>query len=401
MGFYDQWRPYVPVAQRRAIAQREMQRLRKKGLTIQPIEIEGRKITRTFWGSAWCDHLEQFSDYDNRLPRGRTYVRNGSVCHLAISKGIVDAIVSGSELYNVKIAIKTLPKKTWNSVRDRCAGQIGSMLDLLRGHLSEGVMKVVTDRDHGLFPLPRDIELSCSCPDWAVMCKHVAAVLYGVGARLDGAPELLFLLRNVDHEELIDTELDLQAVTTGAGKRRRLGGGQDLTDVFGVEIEEDVPATVAEPAVKRRAQRSPPSRKTTTRKTAGETRTSPPTAKKAQANSRAPSKPLGKSVTRAPAARTARKRSTTTPGGEKKPIVAAPQAPKKRPMRLTSAAVKRLRKRLAMNRSQLARLVGVSPPTVANWENVGGPLNLHQRTADALTQAASLDKDEAWAKMRQ
>ena len=166
-------------------AMKKMDALRKKGVDIQPVEIDGRKIAKTFWGEAWCDHLESFSDFENRLPRGRTYVRNGSVCHLAIAKGQIEAKVSGSELYNVKVDIKTLPGKKWTAIKGRCSGQIGSLLELLQGRLSDHVMEVVTDRKEGLFPLPGEMSFKCSCPDWAVMCKHVAAVLYGVGARLD------------------------------------------------------------------------------------------------------------------------------------------------------------------------------------------------------------------------
>ena len=166
-------------------------------------------------------------------------MRNGSVCHLAISMGKVQAIVSGSELYDVKINIAPLPANKWKNVRKQCAGQIGSMLELLRGRFSDNVMQIVTDQDSGLFPKPSEITLACDCRDWAEMCKHIAAVLYGVGASLDQHPELLFLLHNVDHEELITTELDIQSATVGTGKRRRLAGA-DLADVFGVDMAEPV-----------------------------------------------------------------------------------------------------------------------------------------------------------------
>jgi uncharacterized Zn finger protein len=214
-----------------------MDALRKKGVDVQPVAIEGRKIAKTFWGEAWCGHLESFSDFENRLPRGRTYVRNGSVCHLAVAKGRIEAKVSGSELYDVKVSIKTLPGKQWTAIKGRCSGQIGSLLELLQGRLSEHVMGVVTDRQDGLFPSPKEISFACSCPDSAVMCKHVAAVLYGVGARLDAKPELLFLLRGANHEELI--EADAEAAVAGAttrGKSKRLAAG-DLSDVFGIELE--------------------------------------------------------------------------------------------------------------------------------------------------------------------
>lgn len=234
---YGGWAPYVPVAERRRRAMKKMAALRKKGVDIQPVEINGRKIAETFWGKAWCDHLESFSDFENRLPRGRTYVRNGSVCHLAISKGTIEAKVSGSELYTVKIDIKTLPPQKWKALKSRCSGQVGSLLELLQGKLSDHVMEVVTDRQEGLFPLPTEISLKCSCPDWAIMCKHVAAVLYGVGARLDTKPELLFTLRGVNHEDLIQANAEMAvAKATARGKSKRLAASE-IGDVFGIELD--------------------------------------------------------------------------------------------------------------------------------------------------------------------
>jgi uncharacterized Zn finger protein len=233
MSSWYGWAPYVPVAQRRASALRQMEKLRKKGKKIEPVEGVGRAIAETFWGRAWCSHLEKFSDYANRLPRGRTYVRNGSVCHLEIAEGAVDAVVSGSELYDVRVRIKKLPKSKWGDLKGRCTRGIGSLLELLQGRVSESVMQVVTDRDQGLFPHPREIDLDCSCPDYADMCKHVAAVLYGVGARLDHKPELLFQLRGVNPEDLVVEG----AVSVVAGKKggRRIAEG-DLSEVFGIEL---------------------------------------------------------------------------------------------------------------------------------------------------------------------
>lgn len=237
------WRPYVPVAERRRKAILQMEKLRKKGMPVSPVRIEGRQIARTFWGKAWCEHLEKFSDYANRLPRGRTYVRNGAVCHLDIKKGEVQAKVMGSQLYEIKVRIKALPGERWKGVKEGCGGQVSSLLDLLRGSLSERVMSVVTDRNRGLFPAPKEISLDCSCPDWAVMCKHVAGVLYGVGARLDEKPELLFLLRGVDHAELIGSAQAAGAIAKGekGGKHRKLSTG-DLGAVFGIELAASAPA---------------------------------------------------------------------------------------------------------------------------------------------------------------
>ncbi|MBN1853007.1 MAG: hypothetical protein JW829_09800 [Pirellulales bacterium] len=255
--YYFQWKPYVSVAERRRRAMRKMESLRKKGVDIQPVEIQGRQITRTFWGEAWCKHLEMFSDFENRLPRGRTYVRNGSVCHLAIDKGKVDAKVSGSSLYSVSIRIKTIPAKKWALVKKRCGGQIGSLIELLQGHLSENVMAVVTDRDQGLFPLPKEISFHCNCPDWARMCKHVAAVLYGIGARLDQKPELLFKLRGVDHEDLIaaDAEAAISKAVT-KGKSKRLTASK-LSDVFGIELVPENHQSPSSKAPKKKAAKVP------------------------------------------------------------------------------------------------------------------------------------------------
>ena len=261
------WAPYVPVAARRMNAQREMAKLRKKGVDIQPIEISGRKIARTFWGQAWCDHHESFSDFANRLPRGRTYVRNGSVCHLEIAKGRVMAIVSGSDLYEIEVNITPLAPKKWTQVKRRCAGQIGSLLELLQGKLSSSVMGVVTDRREGLFPAPREISFDCDCPDWATMCKHVAAVLYGVGARLDERPELLFLLRGVDHEELITAEAAMDGVTGRRGGRKRIARG-DLADVFGIDLADDSPEPPAATKAPTKTARKTSKKKTTRKKTA-------------------------------------------------------------------------------------------------------------------------------------
>ncbi len=217
------WAPYVPVAKRREKAEKQVKKLAKNGKAITPIEIQGRTIAHTFWGKAWCTHMESFCDHDNRLPRGRTYVRNGSVCHLEINEGEVKAMVSGSYLYNVTIAIKSLTDEKWQAIKRTCTGKISSLLDLLSGKLTTGVMDVVCDKGKGLFPLSNEFNLSCDCPDWATMCKHVAAVLYGIGARLDADPAQLFKLRGVNFEELIDVnQAVLEVTSTGQGKRKRL-----------------------------------------------------------------------------------------------------------------------------------------------------------------------------------
>ena len=250
MGWHYGFRPYVSVAKRRHAAQRELEKMRKQGLNVQPIVIGGRIIAKTFWGKAWCDNLESYSDFENRLPRGRTYARNGSVVHLEIQPGTISAIVSGSELYSVEITISSLPDPHWKCVKSQCAGQIGSLVELLQGRLSKSVMDVVAQRGEGLFPKPGEIKMKCSCPDWAGMCKHVAAVMYGVGARLDTKPELLFLLRRVDHLELIAGAVDSAAVVdAGKSRRKKTIAAGDLADVFGIEMADAELPTEAAPAI--------------------------------------------------------------------------------------------------------------------------------------------------------
>lgn len=260
------FRPYVSVAERRRKAAKEMAKLAKKGKTIQPVHIEGRTIAHTFWGKAWCDNLESYMDYENRLPRGRTYVRNGSVVHLDIRSGEIEATVSGSELYKVNISIAPAAKAKWKRLCNECSGAIGSLVELLRGRFSDHVMGIITRKETGLFPAPAEIELKCSCPDWATMCKHVAAVLYGVGARLDQSPELLFALRSVNHEELIT-----QAATATHLAGKSAAAGPELAEseigaVFGIELDTQAatpaPArTAAKPAKARRKAKKPAPRK--------------------------------------------------------------------------------------------------------------------------------------------
>ncbi|HZZ62257.1 MAG TPA: hypothetical protein VFE63_13975, partial [Roseiarcus sp.] len=245
MAFYG-FRPYVPVATRRLQALKEMTRLKKQGSAVSPIVIEGRKIARSFWGAAWCDNLERYSDYENRLPRGRTYVRNGSVVDLQIARGNVEALVSGSEIYRVKVDIAVAAPARWKSICLDCAGSVGSLVELLQGKLSKNVMERVCREGDGLFPAPAEIRMSCSCPDWADMCKHVAATLYGVGARLDSDPDLLFTLRGVDRAELVSTVgADLPL---GAGQSERVLQDDDVAALFGI----DIAAPEATPAPKTR-----------------------------------------------------------------------------------------------------------------------------------------------------
>lgn len=269
MSWYE-WRPYVPVAERRRQAAQKLKKLKKKGQSIAPVTIEGRTIAKSFWGKSWCTNLERYSDYESRLPRGRTYVRNGSVLDLQITKGKVVAMVSGSDLYTVEIAIAPVAARRWKGICRDCAGTIDSLVELLQGRLAKGVMDRVCREGDGLFPSPNDIKLSCSCPDWADMCKHVAAVLYGVGARLDDQPRLLFVLRGVDENELIagaEGDISLAAAAPAAAQ---VLDESDVAALFGLEMAETAKPEIAVPTQPRHSKGSEaPARNKTARRKKG------------------------------------------------------------------------------------------------------------------------------------
>lgn len=262
MAYYNDfvWKPYVPVAERRRKAEREMQQLKKKGHPVSPVVIEGRAIARTFWGKSWCDNLEAYSDYANRMPRGRTYVRNGSVVDLQVAPGNVRAMVSGSDIYRVTVKVSAVPKARWTSICNDCSGAIDSLVELLQGRFSKGVMERLCQQKSGLFPAPADIDFSCSCPDWASMCKHVAAVLYGIGARLDAQPELLFKLRQVDEQDLIaKAGRELPLSRKGPAKDKVLASG-GLSELFGLELgtSSEEPAKATSSVSSARSKRKAP-----------------------------------------------------------------------------------------------------------------------------------------------
>ena len=231
------WKPYVPVAERRRKAALETARLQKKGISSAPVIVQGRALATTFWGKSWCSNLEAYSDYANRLPRGRTYVRNGSVVDLQVAGGEIKARVMGSEMYQVTVKVAPLSKAHWAAICNDCAGSIDSLVELLQGRLSQAVMARVCQQKTGLFPAPSEITLACSCPDWADMCKHVAAVLYGIGVRLDEQPSLVFKLRAVDERELIASAARAGTLATQTPAPAKVLDADDLSALFGLEME--------------------------------------------------------------------------------------------------------------------------------------------------------------------
>lgn len=257
MSRYDGYHSYFPQSkskgERIADAAKKQKALEKKGVKLSPVILEGSKIASTFWGKAWCKNIESYHDYENRLPRGRSYVRSNSVIDLQVAPGVVCAQVMGSSLYRIEITIKPVAKKQWETIRSACAGKIGSLVALLRGTLSGEVMEIMTRHDEGLFPKPAEISFKCSCPDIAGMCKHIAAAMYGIGSRLDTQPELLFLLRGVDSADLIASAADAPVTASSTLAEGEALASDELADVFGVELETEI-APVAIPPKKPRGR---------------------------------------------------------------------------------------------------------------------------------------------------
>jgi uncharacterized Zn finger protein len=205
-GYFE----YVPVAKKRESAAKSLAKLKKTNPNISPVVIEGKKIANTWWSNAWNKNLESYADYSNRIGRGRSYVRNGAVLDLQISTGIVNALVQGSgkRPYKIEIKIAALSDGAWSSITAQCGNKIGSMAELAEGRFPKEFEELFLRQGEGLFPMSEEIELSCSCPDWAHMCKHVAAALYGIGARFDSDPLLFFELRGIKFEELLKKSVE-------------------------------------------------------------------------------------------------------------------------------------------------------------------------------------------------
>ena len=261
MSFYSRrnygWGGFAPqmtVAELEARAERVAARIAKKEKReLKGVKLAGRTIAKTFWGKAWCDNIESYRDYAYRLERGRKYVRCGSVIDLAITKGRVEALVvgSGRSPYAVSIDIKTMPKEKWDDLVKRTTGKISSLMALAAGKLPKELLADFCNVETGLFPKSGEIKLSCDCPDGAVCCKHVAAVLYGIGARLDAEPELFFTLRGVDPQSIISAETVVDTLTADVSSEL---ASSDLGDVFGIALDAEVAQETVEVPV---AKRSP------------------------------------------------------------------------------------------------------------------------------------------------
>jgi uncharacterized Zn finger protein len=239
MGFWG-YAPYVSVAQKKAKAAKKLAALKKKR-NVSPVIIQGSTLARTWWGKAWNRNLERYADYSNRIERGRSYVRHGAVLDLRIDAGEIKALVQGSRAapYAVAIGIKKLNRNTWKRITSECAGMLESLPELLSGNFPKPLGEIFMQQDAGLFPAPKEIAFECSCPDWAGMCKHVTATLYGVGARLDQDPALFFALRGVDTADLVSRTVAAKAgilLQKAERKSSRVIAESDLSRVFGIDL---------------------------------------------------------------------------------------------------------------------------------------------------------------------
>ncbi len=299
MSYWGYYPRYVSVAEKRAKADRKLKQLKKKNPGINPIMIEGSAIARTWWGKSWNLNLERYADYSNRIGRGRSYVRHGAVLDLQIKSGRVESLVQGSRSkpYSVRIKIKTVNKKIWQEIKAACGGKLDSMQGLLAGKFPKALGDIFMAQGKGLFPSPKEIEFSCSCPDWAYMCKHVAATLYGIGARLDEDPGLFFKLRKVKMKDLVTGAVKDSARRLLKKAKRKTGrviADTDLADVFGIDMEGPVdsnkkkakgakkttrtkkPSKDAAKKVKTRSAAGKPGKKTKTGKAAPVKKVKPP-----------------------------------------------------------------------------------------------------------------------------
>lgn len=219
-------------------AETTVKKEKARGKQLEPVNISGRTIVKSWWGQSWCDNLERYADYGSRLERGKRYVRSGAVVDLKIHFGKIQARVQGRRKtpYKVEIRISPLSEERCQKIMERCGRRIENLEGLIAGNFPDELKEIFLEEE-GLFPAPKEISFSCSCPDWALLCKHVAAVLYGVGARLDESPLLFFELRGIDAGRFIDVALQSkveQMLANVECKSDRIICEQDIGNLFGV-----------------------------------------------------------------------------------------------------------------------------------------------------------------------
>ena len=230
---------YTSVADLKAKAKKIIEKAEKSGTKMNPVEIEGRVIAKSWWGKAWCENLESYADYYSRLERGRKYVRANCVVDLQIESGQVYAQVIGSRSspYKIHITIDELSDDQYQAICKKCSSKIQNIDSLIKGDFPDDLKELFLQKKGGLFPSMAKIHFNCSCPDWADMCKHVAAALYGIGARFDKDPLLFFKLRGVDTEKLIgkaiQNKIEMMLENANAASDRLLAD-DEVSALFGL-----------------------------------------------------------------------------------------------------------------------------------------------------------------------
>lgn len=188
-GYYHYFRPSVP-------------RPAKGGIKAQS---KRGGFGESWWAKRWIAVLESFN-IGARLGRGRSYARNGQVLSIEIGKGEVKAKVQGSQSkpYDIKIHIKALSATDWRKLAKALSHQAIFLAKLLAGQMPEDIEKAFKGSGLSLFPERlKDLNTSCSCPDWSNPCKHIAATYYLLGEEFDRDPFLIFKLRGMSREELV------------------------------------------------------------------------------------------------------------------------------------------------------------------------------------------------------
>jgi uncharacterized Zn finger protein len=379
MRYYDAFPPYVPVAQRRAKAEKQLRQMQKKNPRLKPVILTGNSLASTWWGKSWNRNLERYADYSNRIGRGRSYVRHHAVLDLQLASGNITALVQGSrpQPYKIAITIGTLSAENWRSIRQACGGHFDSLSELLAGKFPQALKDLFFEKGAGLFPAPRDIHFDCSCPDWASMCKHIAAALYGVGARLDEDPALFFTLRGINMDDLITQTLTDTAHTLLSKAERQsphILQDVDLGDVFGIQLDDVAVSSPHIPAVQ--STTSTAKKQTgTTRETTASTPITPATRKTATTPRGMPRPPVAGART------TARGAVRTTRTGTKPTGPGAPRPPYGTMLETLVKAVGTARKGKSIDQLQ-AKL---------GWTRVQVRNTVRRADAKGLIEAVAID----------
>jgi len=213
----------------------------------RPIPVEDGIKARTqrgqfgehWWAQRWIEVLESFG-WDSRLQRGRRYARAGQVLNVDVGPGRITARVQGSRRtpYSVRIEIAPLDDGQWEQAIDAMAGQALFAAQLLAGEMPPEIEEAFEDASVPLFPTSGDVAMSCSCPDWAVPCKHIAAVYYLLAEEFDRDPFLLFTLRGRTREQVMES---LRARRTAGAPPREAATPEEEPQPEAEPLEADLP----------------------------------------------------------------------------------------------------------------------------------------------------------------